>query len=81
VHLLGRNVAALCRARGFENLERLAVAAAISKSSIYEIVNATCDPSIDRVAQLGATCGVVPGWLLCDHAQRFPESCTRPVRT
>lgn len=77
--MLGRNVATMCRVRGFENLEALAVASEIGKTTLYEIVNAKCDPSIDRVGQLAITLRVDPAWLLRNHAQAFPESCTRPA--
>jgi hypothetical protein len=80
VRVLGRNLATMCRARGFENLEALAVAAELGKTTLYEIVNAKCDTSIDRVGQLGVTLRVEPGWLLCNHVQDFPGSCTRADR-
>lgn len=76
VRVLARNVTAMWPLR-FENVEALARAAGISTSQLYVILDAGCDPSIDRVGQLAHALSCAPRELLRSHAQHFPEFWTR----
>ena len=64
VRVFARNVNAWRRRRGLVNLESLARAAAMSTTQLYAIVGARCDPSIDRVEDLGLALEVPPHRLL-----------------
>jgi DNA-binding phage protein len=68
------NVRALRVVRGFETLVELADAAAFSRTQLYAIMRRSCDPSIDRVEQLGAALQVSPATLLRRATRGFPLS-------
>lgn len=76
VKLLGRNVTAMWPTR-FSGVRSLALAAGMSTSQLYVILDGGCDPSIDRLGELASALACAPSELIRPRTQQIPESWTR----